>query len=160
MSALIPVLGSITAAVIAAVVTAIVGIFSYRNQKVADRQSELRKEQREAYADYIKSYFDWSVTEEGTAEDDKVRNNYMQAYFKLFTLASDSFLKAAMSFHSYVWSPPYPDFSNSEDRDRVNELWTNVIIEMRKDAHLMQQLTRGDLDKNVFLLHPPGVTET
>jgi hypothetical protein len=140
--------------------TAIVGIFSYRNQKEADRQSELSKEQREAYADYIQSYFDWSFTEEGTAEDEKVRNNYRQAYFKLFTIASDSFLKAAMSFHRYVWSPPFPDFSNSEDRDRVNELWTDVLIEMRKDAHLMQQLTRGDQRRMYTFCIRRGLTET
>jgi hypothetical protein len=54
MTALITILGTI----LAAVVTAAVGIRSYRRQKDTDRQVELRKQQRAAYEAYMQSYYD------------------------------------------------------------------------------------------------------
>ena len=137
MSALITILGTI----LAAVVTAAVGIRSYRSQKDTDRQIELRKQQRAAYEAYMRSYYDWTYTEDGSDEDEKAKDEYRQAYFKLFPLASDGFLRAAMAFHTYVWEAPYPDFAKKADRENFEKLWGSLercakqLIECRCYAH-------------------------
>jgi hypothetical protein len=113
MSALIPVMGTI----FVAVVTAAFGMLSYRTQKETDRQVELRKQQRIAYEIFLESYYDWTLTEAGTDEDKKADDKYRRAYFKLFPLASDSFLRAAIAFHTYAREEPYPDFAKEADRE-------------------------------------------
>jgi hypothetical protein len=145
VSALIPVMGTI----LAAVVTAIFGIISYRNQKETDRQVELRKQQRAAYELYLQSYYDWTFTTEGTAAEEQADVKYRQAYFKLFPLASDSFLRAAMAFHTYAREEPYPDFAKEADREKFEELWTNLVLQMRKDAEVESQITEGEIADHI-----------
>ena len=129
-----------------AVATALFGIFSYRNQKNIDRQVELRKEQKAAYELYMQSYHDWTFTEDGTAEDAEANDKYWRAYFKLFPIASDGFLRAAMAFHTYAKVEPYPDFKKDADRKKFKELWTNLVVEMRNDANVESRLTKREIE--------------
>jgi hypothetical protein len=145
MSALVPVMGTI----LVAVVTAIFGILSYRTQKDTDRQVELRKQQRVAYENYLQSYYDWTFTKEGTDEDKQADDKYRQAYFKLFPLASDSFLRAAMAFHTYAREEPYPDFAGEADREKFEELWSNLVLELRKDAEVESRVTKSEIEEHI-----------
>jgi hypothetical protein len=154
MTALITILGTI----LAAVVTAAVGIRSYRSQKDTDRQVELRKQQRAAYEAYMQSYYDWTYTEDGSDEDEKAKDVYRQAYFKLFPLASDSFLRAAMTFHTYVWEEPYPDFAKEADREKFEKLWASLVVEMRKDANVESQLIQKEIEDHIPWYWPSYVS--
>jgi len=145
VSALIPVMGTI----LVAVVTAAFGILSYRTQKETDRRVELRKQQRTAYENFLQSYYDWTFTKEGTDEDEKADNKYRQAYFKLFPLASDSFLRAAMAFHTYARDEPYPDFAKGADREKFEELWSNLILELRKDAEVESRVSKSEIEDHI-----------
>jgi hypothetical protein len=146
MSALITIFGTI----LAAVVTAAVGIRSYRSQKATDRQVELRKQQRAAYEVYMQSYYDWTYTEDGTDEDEKAKDDYRQAYFKLFPIASDGFLRAAMAFHTYAWEAPYPDFAKEADRKKFEELWASLVVEMRNDANVeSRQIKKSEIEAHI-----------
>jgi hypothetical protein len=109
--------------VVAACVTALLGIASYVLQKRADRTFDLKKQQREAYALYLKSYHDWTFTVEDSKEDLEARATYSRAYQDLFPLASDGFLRAATAFHDFVWVPPFPNFSDETDRANFHKLW-------------------------------------
>jgi hypothetical protein len=95
-------MAAFTTTVLVAVVTALLGMVSYLYQKRTDRHVELRKQQQEAYELYIKSYHDWTLTETSSDEEKKANDKYWQAYYALFPLASDGFLRAAMSFHAYA----------------------------------------------------------
>lgn len=75
---------SVSVPILAAVVTAVVGIVSYIYQKRTDRKVELRKQQREAYERYMESYQNWAYAEEGSDEEEKAGDAYRQAYFSLF----------------------------------------------------------------------------
>ena len=66
--------------VVAACVTALLGIASYVLQKRADRTFDLKKQQREAYALYLKSYHDWTFTVEDSKEDLEARATYSRTY--------------------------------------------------------------------------------
>ena len=136
-------------AVVVAVVTALLGMASYLYQKRTDRQVELSKQQREAYQRYMQSYYDWTLTKEGTREDEEAKNKYRKAYFKLFPLASDSFLKAAFAFHTFSWEEPYPDFNKKEDRKEFDEKWTTLVLEMRKDAEIKSQITEKEIEQHI-----------
>lgn len=145
MSALIPIMGTI----LVAVVTAAFGILSYRTQKETDRQVDLRKQQRTAYENFLESYYDWTFTESGTDEDRKADDKYRHAYFKLFPLASDRFLRAAMDFHTYAREEPYPDFAKKADREKFEELWSNLILEMRKDAEVESRVSKSEIEAHI-----------
>jgi hypothetical protein len=144
VSALVPVFVPILAAVVAA----LLGIVGYISQKRTDRKVELRKQQREAYECYMESYQNWAYAEEGTDEDEKARDAYRQAYFSLFPLASDGFLRAAMAFHAYAWEG-HPDFTKKEDQEDFDELWTDLIIAMRHDANVRSRLTKEDIQDHL-----------
>jgi type II secretory pathway pseudopilin PulG len=136
-------------AVVVAAVTALLGMLSYLNQKRTDRQIELRKQQRTAYELYMQSYYDWTFTTYGTAEDREARTKYEQAYFKLFPLASDRFLRAAMAFHDFAWNGD-PDYDNNEeDREKFEELWTSLVQVLREDAHIESSLTRKEIEDHI-----------
>jgi hypothetical protein len=125
------------------------GSASYLYQKWADRRFELRKQQRDAYGLYLKSYHDWTLTAEGSDEDQKAKDSYVRAYRDLFPLASDGFLKTAMAFHDFVWVPPYPDFSDERDSARFEKLWTDLVVKMRKDANVWSRINRKEIQRHM-----------
>ncbi|HET7270626.1 MAG TPA: hypothetical protein VFI90_06015 [Rubrobacter sp.] len=137
------------AAIVVASVTALLGSASYLYQKWADRRFELRKQQRDAYGLYLKSYHDWTLTEVESNEDKKAQEAYVRAYRDLFPLASDGFLKAAMAFHDFVWVPPYPDFSDNDHRARFDKLWTDLVVRMRKDANVWSRVKRDEIKQHM-----------
>jgi len=144
VSALVPVFVPI----LAAVVTALFGIISYLNQKRTDRKVELRKQQREAYECYMQSYQNWAYTDAPSDEDVKATDVYRRAYFNLFPLASDRFLRAAMAFHAYAWEG-HPDYAKKESQEDFDKLWTDLIIAMRHDANVRSRLTKGDIQDHL-----------
>jgi hypothetical protein len=135
--------------VVVALVTALLGSASYLYQKWADRKFELRKQQRDAYGLYLKGYHDWTLTVEGSEEDQKAQDAYVRAYRDLCPLASDGFLKAAMAFHDFVWVQPYPDFSDEADRARFEKLWTDLVVKMRRDANVWSRVKREEIKRHM-----------
>ena len=155
---------SVSVPILAAVVTAVVGIVSYIYQKRTDRKVELRKQQREAYECYMESYQNWAYAEEGSDEEEKAGDAYRQAYFSLFPLASDGFLRAAMAFHAYAWEG-HPDFAKKEDQEDFDELWTDLIIAMCHDANVRSRLKKNDIQNHLpwfrtyWIYHESGQEE-
>lgn len=132
----------------AAVVTAFLGMASYLYQKRTDHRAELGKRQQEAYGLYVTSYYDWTITEEGTDEDKKALANYKRAYYALFPLASDGFLKAATAFHAYAIEGNI-DWDKEADRNKFKALWTNLVLEMRKDVNVESHLPESWIEDHV-----------
>jgi len=149
---------------LAAVITAVFGIISYLYQKRTDRKVELKKQQREAYECYMQSYQNWAYAKEGSDEDEKAQDTYRRAYFNLFPLASDRFLRAAMAFHAYAWEG-HPDYAKKEDQEDFDKLWTDLIIAMRHDANVRSRLTKGDIQDHLpwfrtyWIYHESGQEE-
>lgn len=135
--------------VVVACVTALLGIGSFAFQKWAERRAEIRKDQKVAYTQYLKSYHDWTRTEEGSEEDRKAQEAYVRAYQDLFPLASDGFLRAATAFHNFVWAPPYPDFSEESACSDLNRLWTDLVLNMRKDANVTSGVKREEIERQM-----------
>jgi len=124
----------------AAIVTALLGMASYLWQKRTDRQVDLSKRQQEAYGLYITSYYDWTITEEGSDADEKALANYKRAYYALFPLASDGFLQAATAFHAYAIESNV-DFDKEADRRQFRALWTRLVLKMRDDVDVKSHLS-------------------
>jgi hypothetical protein len=135
----------------AAVVTAFLGVVSYVVQKRTDRRVELSKRQREAYEAYLESYYDYVLTESSGPEYETAINKYNKAYFKLFPLASDSFLKEAFDFHNFAWMQSQSrNFYEQKEREDFDKKWTALILQMRKDAEI-----HSDLEDKVIMKHIP-----
>jgi hypothetical protein len=158
LSALIPFLGTITAAV----ATAIFGILSYRNQKETDRKVELRNRRMNDYQCYLVNYREAlqaleDSSNEGntgdeaktareywqthTAEAKKAASKYWQAYSTLFQIASDPVLLAVTEFHKLAWrnDPPLTGEAYSK---KFRELYATMICEMRRDAFAKTKLRK------------------
>jgi hypothetical protein len=130
MSAFIPLIGTIAAAI----VTAVFGIVSYRRQKQTDREVELRNRRMKEYESYLAAYsatFAW--VEEGSSEEKEAQRAYWKAYSTLFHIASDRVLLAVTDFHRFAWKQETELTGEAWDQEFKN-LYAAMIIEMRKDA--------------------------
>jgi len=96
----------------------------------------------------MQSYYDWTFTERGSEDEQEKGKIYSTAYFKLFPLASDDFIRAAMAFHTYAWLN-YPNFAEEENRNTFEELWTNLVVQMRDDAIVQSDLTRQEISTHL-----------
>jgi hypothetical protein len=134
---------------VVAVLTAFLGMASYLYQKRTDHQVELSKQQREAYDLYMQSYHDWTLTTKGSDEEKKADDKYWRAYYALFPLASDGFLRAAMAYHSYMKEAPYPNFADKAAREKFKDLWTTLVIEMRNDANVKSHLSTNEIEEHI-----------
>jgi hypothetical protein len=136
--------------VVAAVITALLGMASYLYQKQTDHQIDLSKRQQEAYKLYITGYYDWTLVLTGGDEVEmtKVHDNYWRAYYALFPLASDGFLRAAMAFNAYAMEST-PDFTKEAGRAQFKALWTDLILEMRNDANVESRISEKEIEGHV-----------
>jgi hypothetical protein len=89
-------------------------------------------------------HHDWTFTVEDSNEDLEARATNSRAYQDLFPLASDGFLRVATAFHVFVWVPPFPNFSDETDLANFHRLWADLVLNMRKDAHV-RSLVKRDL---------------
>jgi hypothetical protein len=141
MSALYPSL----VAIIPAVVAALIGVFTYRNQKRTDRWVELRNRRMKEYERYLTAYADWAVwldkNNSDKEEDEKRRKEYWQAYGSLFQIASDRVLLAVTEFHKVVWMNEPPLTGEAWD-EKFKELYATMIFEMRADAFEKSELPK------------------
>lgn len=127
-------------AVTVAIVAALFGLNSYRNQKQIDRTVDLRNRRMKEYERYLTAFRRYSSLydfDPPPAENDKDRikavNGYWLAYSNLFQIASDSVLLAVTDFHKLAWMGDTDLPEEAFDRE-FQRLYATIIIEMRKDA--------------------------
>ena len=137
MSVLIPIL----LAVIPAVVAALIGVVTYRNQKRTDRQLELTNLRMKGYERYLTAYrgytslYDFDPPPADNDEDRiKAINEYWLAYSNLFQIASDPVLLAVTDFHNLAWMKQPPELTDEAFDEEFKDLYAKMIITMRKDA--------------------------
>jgi hypothetical protein len=124
-------------------------MISYLYQKRTDHQVKLSEQQSEAYDLYLRSYHDWTLTTAGSDEEKEADDKYWQAYYALFPLASDDVLRAAMAYHSYMKETPYPDFADKATRETFKDLWTTLVMRMRKDANVKSHLSSSEMRRHI-----------
>jgi hypothetical protein len=150
------IIGAVSAVGVA-VVTALFGIVTYRqqkrvdresyvDQKVTDRKVELRNRRMKEYERYLTAYRGFSSLydfDPPPAENDEERikaiNEYWLAYSSLFQLASDSVLLAVTAFHKLAWMGD-TDLTGEAYDQEFKHLYAAMIIEMRKDAFEQTEL--------------------
>jgi hypothetical protein len=135
-------------AVVVVVVTAVAGMGSYLYQKRTDHQVDLSKQQQDAYTLYVRSYHDYTFTETSSDEANKAYDSYLRAYYALFPLASDGFLRAAMAFHTFAIEGN-PDYNKEATRQKFKESWTKLVVEMRKDANVRSRISETEIVEHV-----------
>ena len=167
MSVYIPTIGTI----LVAVVTAIFGIFSYKQQKREDsknyveqkridREVDLRKQRIEDYERYITAYqkdtslydFDPRPTETSEAKL-QARSEYWVAYSNLFQIASDPVLRAASDFHKFWWEY---DSTDEEQNEEIASLYAKMIMAMREDVSEKTNMTLEDIEGRVPFVFTPS----
>jgi hypothetical protein len=136
MSILVPIL----LAVVPAVVAALIGVVTYRNQKRTDRQVDLKNLRMKGYERYLTAFRGYSSLydfdpppADNSAERIKAINEYWLAYSNLFQLASDPVLLAVTNFHKLAWMQDM-DLTGKAYDEEFKDLYATMIMTMRKDA--------------------------
>ncbi len=132
---------SAASAVAVAVLTALFGLRSYRNQKDVDREEELRKERAKAYAAYLSTYAEterWRSIPKKQEEFGKALLTYSQNYSALFNIAGDKVIRPTSSFHEFVFVERHGDWAY----DRWLAQWklrhAAMLVAMREDAFVQE----------------------
>lgn len=154
MTNLVPLIQGLIAAagiIIGAVLTAMLGVRTYREQKRIDRENyrqqkdidrqvDLRKRKEEEYLHYLKAYEDYSRAKflgqpeklaEASAEYDAAINN-------LFLIAPDDVIRAVTDFH---WA----GIRTEQTSDKWKELCATMIITMRQDVFDATKLSIAEI---------------
>lgn len=161
-SIIIPIL----VAVVPTVIAALIGVFTYREQKKTDRNIELRNRRMQAYESYLTAYrkylalydFDPQPPDNSKAVI-KAVNEYWLAYSNLFHVASDPVLRAVSDFHNWAWveNPPLTE----ENVGKFNALYAKIIITMREDVSERTELSLEEVENRLpFNFAPRESTET
>jgi uncharacterized protein YxeA len=170
---LIPIL----VAVVPTVVAALIGVWTYREQKKVDRENyvrqkdtdrsiELRAQRKQVYEGYLTAYrkytslYDFDPQPADNSETViKAVNEYWLAYSNLFHIASDPVLSAVSDFHNWAWleNPPV----TKENVDRFRDLYARIIIAMREDVSERTNLSLAEIqDRLPFNFVPSESTES
>jgi hypothetical protein len=154
---LIPIL----VAVVPTVIAALIGVWTYREQKKVDRENyirqketdrsiELRAQRKQAYEGYLTAYrkytslydFDPQPADNSEAVIRAV-NEYWLAYSNLFHIASDPVLTAVSNFHNWAWlGNPSVTEENVND---FREKYAAIIITMREDVSEKTSLSLDEI---------------
>jgi len=149
-----------TGVIAAAVVAAILARRSYVRQKEIDREEDLRKRRAEEYESYIKAFREviWHAEHlhqhGGTDSDTKwflgeARAKYDEAYNYLIVIASDKAFLRATDLHDRL-SQYYVGESIDTEKMRadreIRDLYTDLIIEMRRDCFEVTRLSKEEID--------------
>ena len=133
---------SAASAIVVAALTALFSLRSYRNQKVVDREEELRKDRAKAYLGYLSAY---AETEKwrgggGVAKEGKEKEfgesllNYNKSYSALFNIAVDPVIRPTCSFHEYVFVESHGDLPWEEWLGEWKHRHAAMLVAMRQDA--------------------------
>jgi hypothetical protein len=115
--------------IVGAILTALLAVRGYRQQRAIDRQVDLVKLRRRAYEAFIRNYNTYTNT--NTDED---WTKFLNTYRTLFHVASDEFLTTAMDFYRLV-GPDTPDTPTGDAyKEQFNEQYAKVILAMRSDV--------------------------
>jgi hypothetical protein len=132
---------SAASAVIVAVITALLGLRSYRRQKVVDREEELRKERAKAYSAYLSAYAEterWRGVGGKEKEFGEALLNYSQHYSALFNIAVDDVIRPTSSFHEFVFVERYGDWVWEEWLAEWKLRHAAMLVAMREDAFVQE----------------------
>jgi len=149
-------------AVVPSVIAALIGVWTYREQKKVDRENyvrqketdrsiELRAQRNQAYESYLTAYrtymslydFDPQPSDNSEAVIKSV-NEYWLAYSNLFHIASDPVLRAVSDFHNWAWieNPPVTE----ENVDSFRGLYARIITAMREDVSERTSLSLEEVE--------------
>jgi hypothetical protein len=157
------------------VLTAILTLRSYRQQKHIDRKEyaaqkdtdrriEMRNLRMKGYERYLTAYrADTSLYDFGheptldSPVKKKAVNEYWLAYSNLFQLASDPVLLAVAEFHklAWMWDTELKDEAFNQE---FKHLYAQMIILMRQDAFEGTGLTHDDVEKRLPFAFPKKQT--
>jgi hypothetical protein len=132
---------SAASAVVVAVITALLGLRSYRRQKDVDRTEELRKERAKAYSEYLSAYAEterWRGISGKEKEFGEALLNYSQNYSALFNIAVDKVIRPTSSFHEFVFVERYGDWVWEKWLAEWKLRHAAMLVAMREDAFVQE----------------------
>jgi hypothetical protein len=132
---------SAASAVIVAVITALLGLRSYRRQKAVDREEELRKERAKAYSAYLSAHAEterWRGVDGKEKEFGEALLNYSQNYSALFNIAVDDVIRPTSSFHQFVFVESHGDWTWEDWLAEWKLRHAAMLVAMRKDAFVQE----------------------
>jgi hypothetical protein len=152
----------IVVAVVPTVIAALIGVWTYREQKRVDRENyieqketdrsvELRTRRMQAYESYLTAYrkytslYDFDPQPADNSEVViKAVNGYWLAYSDLFHIASDPVLRAVSNFHNWAWieNPSVTE----ENVEKFRALYAKIIIAMREDVSERTNLSVEEIE--------------
>lgn len=137
-------IGTVVAALVAALIAANRGIKIYEKQKRQDRKEDLIKRRQHEYERYLTAFTRagrWKgVDDERHAE---AESEYHEAHDTIMLVGSDEAIKAANAFHRY-----YVD-SERVDPKEAKMLYANMVVAMRKDGFEETGLSIQEVAKNI-----------
>ncbi len=140
---------SAASAVVVAVITALLGLRSYRRQKAVDREEELRKERAKAYAAYLSTYAEterWRSIPKKQEEFGKALLTYSQNYSALFNVAVDSVIIPTSRFHEFVFVENNSDWTYDRWLAEWKLRYAAMLVAMREDAFVQKtNISAGEL---------------
>jgi hypothetical protein len=128
---------SAASAVILAVITALLGLRSYRRQKAVDREEDLRKERAKAYAAYLSTYTEterWRGVSGKQKEFGEALLKYSKNYSALFNVAVDSVIRPTSKFHEFVFVESHGDWTWEKWLAEWKLRHAAMLVAMREDA--------------------------
>jgi hypothetical protein len=134
----------VAGAVLAAVITANLGIKNYREQKREDRQHDLVKRKQQEYERYLTAFYRaarWKDKNKGKHAEAEA--DYHEAHNNLLLVGADAVIVAANAFHRY-----YTDATASQSGE-VKHLYAKMIIAMREDGFEVTSLSTEEVAKNI-----------
>jgi hypothetical protein len=147
-------------AIAVAIVTAFLGLRSYRyqkqvdrreysEQKAVDREEELRKDRGKAYAAYLSANAEmerWRGIAGKEQEFAEALVEYSKNYSALFNVAKDEVLRPAAAFHEFALVQNNSDWEYDKWVAEWKDRYATMLLAMRKDAFVQQTaMSEGEL---------------
>ena len=121
-------------AALTALVTAVVGLRTYRKQKQVDRDEELRKERAKTYTAYLSAYAEterWRGVQGRETEFADALVHYSSSYSAVLNIGSNKVFEPIAKFHSFVFLESNPDWDFSQWRTEYKRRYAAVLVEIR-----------------------------
>jgi hypothetical protein len=116
------------AAIFAAMLTLVSGLFTYSFQRRADRRNQLIEIRRTAYRAYLSALMD-----QINAPTKDTLNLLLKCEFELFAVASDTTIRKIATFANYMIATSYEN-KNKRDHALHKQQLAEVLLAMRNDC--------------------------
>jgi hypothetical protein len=134
ISAIVGGISGLGGAVLTALVTALLGLKTYRKQKQVDRDEELRRERAKAYTAYLSAYAKterWRGVEGREKEFADALLRYSSSYSAVLNIGSNRVFETIARFHNFVFLEDNSDWDFTRWRTEYKLRYAAVLLEIR-----------------------------